>query len=62
MWIAFTYGLPGINLPLNEFSSLFRYGQQVNSKQLEILLLLPLKRQRVLNHWIQLEYKKWTPS
>ena len=43
MWIAFTYGLPGINLPLNEFSSLFRYGQQVNSKQLKILLLLLFK-------------------
>ena len=43
MWITFTYGLPGINSPADEFSSLFRYGQQVNSKKLEILLLLLFK-------------------
>ena len=43
MWIIFTYGLPGINSSPNEFSSLFRYGQQVNSKKLEILLLLLFK-------------------
>ena len=43
MWITFTYGLPGINSPADEFSSLFRYGQQVNSKKIEILLLLLFK-------------------
>ena len=43
MWITFTYGLQGISSPPNEFSSLFRYGQQVNSKKLEILLLLLFK-------------------
>ena len=45
MWITFTYGLPAISSPPNEFSSLFRYGQQVDSKKLEnfILLLLLFK-------------------
>ena len=43
MWITFTYGLPGINSLADEFSFLFRYGQQVNSKKLEILLLLLFK-------------------
>ena len=43
MCITFPYGLPGINSPPNEFSSLFRYGQQVNSKKLEILPLLLFK-------------------
>ena len=35
--------LLGVNSPPDDFSSLFRYGQQVNSTELEILPLLLFK-------------------
>ena len=43
MWITFTYGLPGINSPPNEFSSLFAMVSRLIPKKLEILLLLLFK-------------------